>query len=116
MTNLMPSSTIVTEAVRKALLDAATGKGSVPCFLTAYQILSRLPEGLRAQLIAERGRGGKGAAVYYAAPSVVSDAAERLPGIEVQYLDTGGLKLIIEGHELDAGSPVCGLYRLRPNP
>jgi len=83
--------------VEKVLRNARTGKGTEPAFLTAFQILEALPEQLRDQLIAERTRGGKGAGVTYAAPSVVSDAAEMIPGIEITYLDTQNVK--IEGPE-----------------
>ena len=83
-------------------------------FLTAYQILERLPPAMRAQLIRERGTPGSGAGTYYAAASVVSDAAEMLkPYIEIRFLDTSLLKIMLEnGTEIEPGNPNVGLYRL----
>jgi hypothetical protein len=107
---LMPTD--ITDQVRTVLLNAHTGKGTERTFLTAYQILERLPDTVRTTLISERQLGGKGTGVTYAAPSVVSDAAERIPGIEIAYLDTQGIKLEVAGQTLTAGYPVCGLYRL----
>lgn len=79
------------------------GKGEGPVFLTAYQILDRLPAATRDRLIAEQTLGGRGAGVSYAAPSVVSDAAEKLPGIAISWIDTRGLRLEIAGHEVVPG-------------
>ncbi|HEY2412165.1 MAG TPA: hypothetical protein VGI40_07985 [Pirellulaceae bacterium] len=81
---LMPSD--ILSEVETVLKNARTGKGTEPAFLTAFQILERLPSQLRDQLIQERGLGGKGTGVAYAAPSVVSDAAEKLPEIQISYL------------------------------
>lgn len=55
---IRPSEII--DDVRTVLKSAAKGKGSKPNFLTAYQILDRLPDPLRTQLIAERGTRRKG--------------------------------------------------------
>jgi len=85
MSNLMPSD--VRDAVADVLRRAARGDGDRPNFLTAYQILDRLPARLRARLISERTLGGQGAGVQYAAASVVSDAAEMVPGVVVDYID-----------------------------
>lgn len=118
MPNVMPSD-IVTE-VRDVLRAASTGKGSRPTFLTAYQILGRLPEPLRARLIQERGVPGSGAGQCYAGASVVQGAAQmlnRTGEVEIAYLDTAGLTFDIgEPVEVSAGYQVCGIYRLIPKP
>src|SRR4051794_30527942 len=92
--NLMPRD--ITDEVRAVLLAAHRGKGGDrPNFLTAYQILDRLPTATRDRLVAERTLGGRGSGVSYAAPSVVSDAATSLPGIVVEYMDTAGLAVTV---------------------
>lgn len=96
--------------------DGRRGQGTAPNYLTAYQILARLPGDLRAVLIAERGRGGRGHGTHYAAPSIVMTALRsltRLGEVEVAYLDTGGLQLLIDDERVGAGNRVCGLYRIR---
>lgn len=114
MPNLMPGD--ILEDVRQVLLAASQGKGSTPAFLTAYQILDRLRADVRDRLIRERTLGGRGAGVAYAAPSVVSDAAEKLrtEGLEIAYIDTAGLTLTVAGQVSQPGYTICGLYRLRP--
>ena len=112
MSKIMPSDII--PQVRNVLSNASKGKGTVPCFLTAYQILDRLPSALKETLIHERTRGGKGAGVYYGAASLVSDAAEQIPEIEISYLDTKGLAIQFEQSSINPGYEVCGLYRLQP--
>lgn len=111
MSHLMPTD-IVNE-VAAVLRQAAHGDGTEPNYLTAYQILDRLPTDIRDRLIRERTIGGQGAGVAYAAPSVVSDAAEKVPGIQIEYLATRGLVIEVAGQQLRPGFEVCGLYRLR---
>lgn len=111
MANLKPSD--VLEEVRSVLADASQGKGTAPSFLTAYQILDRLPDSIRSRLIAERSVGGQSAGSSYCAPSVVADAAEMIPEVEIAYMDTMGVTLKVAGHVLTPGYSVCGIYRLR---
>jgi hypothetical protein len=61
-------------------------------YLTAYQILEQLPQQIKEQLIDERGAPGVGAGSYYSAASVVSDAAERISGIEIVFLETSAIR------------------------
>jgi hypothetical protein len=110
MPNLMPSD--ITDSVANVLRGAARGDGSHPNYLTAYQILDRLPEDIRDRLIGEPTLGGHGAGVSYAAPSVVSDAAEMLPGIIIDYIDNRGIEIHVAGQALTPGFEVCGIYRL----
>lgn len=81
MSRIMPSD--IVREVELVLQNANQGKGSSPCWMTAYQILHRLTPTLRDQIIAERLIGGAGTGVHYAAPSVVLDAAEMIPGVQV---------------------------------
>jgi hypothetical protein len=108
----MPSD--IVDEVRSVLLAAKSGKGHRPNFLTAFQILDRLPEATRSRLISERTGGGEGAGVVFAAPSVVSHAARLIPGVVVEYLDCVGLAAQVAGHSVSPSFEVCGLYRLAP--
>ena len=110
MPRIMPSD--IVREVETVLRNANQGKGSSPCWLTAYQILHRLPNTLRDQIIAERLIGGTGTGVHYAAPSVVSDAAEMVRGIQIDFLDCENLTVSIDGNLRTPGYPVCGLYRV----
>lgn len=110
VSKLMPSD--IAADVAEVLKNAARGDGNHPYFLTAYQILDRLPKDIRDRLINERTAGGHGAGTHYSAPSAVSDAAEMLPGIIVDYIDNRGLKAEIAGKTIEAGFEVCGIYRL----
>jgi hypothetical protein len=111
MEPLMPHD--IAGDVQQVLAAARVGKnGDRPNFLTAYQILDRIPAAVRDRLIAERTLGGRGSGVAYAAPSVVSDAAERLPGIVIEYMDSVGLSVSVTGQQVVPSNPVCGLYRL----
>jgi hypothetical protein len=108
----MPSD--ITADVANVLSSASRADGDHPNFLTAYQILNRLPEHIRTRLIQERTLGGRGAGVSYGAPSVVSDAAEMLPNIKVDYIDNRGMQVEVAGQTITPGFEVCGIYRLTP--
>lgn len=111
--SLMPSE--IVDEVRDVLQNANRGKGTQPTFLTAYQILERLPKPIKDRLNQERTGAGKGTGVYYGAASVVSDAAEVLERrglVEVAYLDCSGIE--IKGTQPVVPSfGVCGLYRAK---
>ena len=110
MSNLMPSD--ITDAVANVLHHASRGDGDRPNFLTAYQILDRLPPDIRDRLIEERTLGGQGAGVSYSAASIVSDAAGMLPSIVVEYIDTRGMEMQVAGQGITTGFPVSAIYRL----
>lgn len=104
--------------VRDVLKEAAKGKGpnATTKYLTAYQILNRLRPDLRDQLISERGRGGTGEGVHYAAPSVVAMAAQMVcqeTGGAIDYIDTTGLQVEIDNQFVEPSYEICGLYRFR---
>ncbi len=101
----------VKTVLKGTLKDSQYGRS----YLTAHQILEKLPSQIRDQLIKERGMPGQGAGKYYAAANVVSDAAEMLPGIEIVFLDASSLKIMLrDGTDLiSPGNPNVGLYRLK---
>ena len=100
--------------VRQVLAAANAGKGEAPPFLTAYQILERLPATTRDRALAERGMPGAGAGVHYSAASLVKDAIlhHLRTEVEIACLDNTGAAFEIEGRLVRGGYPVCGLYRL----
>ena len=110
MANLMPSD--IVDEVRQVLSRAIDANRYGRSYLTAYQILDRLPAPIRNRLIAERTAGGRGAGVSYAAPSVVSDAAETLPDIEIMAVESGGITIQVAGQGIAPGASAVGLYRL----
>lgn len=110
MERLKPTD-IISE-VREVLENAFCGKGKQPCYLTAYQILDRLPRYIGERLILERGLGGRGNGTHYSAASVVSNAAEMIGNVETVFLDTEGIRLRIGEQDVAPGSRSCGLYRI----
>src|SRR5689334_22305869 len=107
----MPSD--IVDEVRQVLSRAIDANRYGRSYLTAYQILDRLPTSVRDRLIAERTPGGQGAGVSYAATSVVSDAAELLPDVEIMAVESGGMTLQVAGQGITPGAPAVGLYRLK---
>jgi hypothetical protein len=101
-------------AILDVLAHTDTGKGRDPHYLTAYQILRRLPDTLRAELIAAYGEPGKGNGRHFTAVSRVAQVARSVA--EYEYLDAQGLTFEFgEGEDDDAlsGYPVIGVYRKR---
>lgn len=114
MARLMPSDII--DDVYRIIVSAKKGKGKYPNWLTAYQILARLDPNTRQRLEKERCPAGKGGGYHYGAASVVMSACKRLanedpPRVEISYLDTKGLRLIIDNRAVAPSDSVCGLYR-----
>lgn len=95
------------------LARASRGKGPRPHYLTAYQILLRLPDAVRQALIAEYGEPGRGAGKNFTAVSRVAQVARDVA--EYDYMDARGLSFEFdEGEEgIEAGFPVIGLYRAK---
>ena len=96
--------------VRSILHEAASGEYA--CFLSAYQLLERMPADLRQQLIDERGEPGEGGGHPYSAAKLVSQAARNL-GAEVVYLDVKGMTFTVNDRTFAGGYPYLGLYRLQ---
>ena len=83
-------------------------------YVTAYQILHRLPAAIQSKLIAGRGRPGAHSGRYYTSATDVAKAAEmlvRTGKAEKTWLDTKDLRLECEGKTIEAGNPSCALYR-----
>lgn len=101
--------------IGEVLQNAARGKGTRGHYLTAYQILRRLPEATREALIAEYGPPGRGAGKNFTAVSRVAQVAREIAHYD--YLDAGGITF--DGVEDDAedpirsGYPVIGIYRAK---
>ena len=110
MDKLKPSE--IVDEVREVLENASSGKGESPHYLTAYQILDRLPDALKDRIISERGPSGKGAGSHYSSASLISDAAELVEDIEISYLDARGLSMTVGNLGIQAGFEVCGIYRI----
>jgi uncharacterized membrane protein YgcG len=108
MPKLMPSD--IKDEV-KDVLENMRSRGH--SYLTAYQILERLPDTTRDRLIAERGVPGLKSGNYYAAANVVSDAAEMISNIEISFLETSSLSITLkDGTDITPGNANVGLYRL----
>ena len=112
MPNLMPRDIRVeVETVLRSVQVDPNGRGR--SYLTAYQILEQLPQQIRDRLIAERGTPGLRSGNYYAAANVVSDAAEMISGIEIAFLETTSLEIILNNRiKITPGNPNVALYRL----
>jgi hypothetical protein len=106
-------------AVRTVLRDApVAGPNKEQCFLTAYQILERLPQVLRDRLINALTSGGTGAGVKYAASNHVSMALRvmmRRKEIDHHYLDAKEIRIGVAGTGCKP-SATCGIFRLKPPP
>lgn len=98
---------------RDVLRDAAKGKGPEPHFVTAYQILDRLPRQRRDELVTTHGGFGRGAGTNFGAAGAVADALKSMPDVETSNLDTRGVSFDVQGAVVAAGYAVVGLYRLR---
>jgi hypothetical protein len=110
MPNLMPRD--ITAEVESVLRNTQIG-GRGRSYLTAYQILEQLSQQIRDRLIAERGTPGLGSGNYYAAANVVSDAAEMISGIQIEFLDATSIKIILNnGTDITPGNQNVGLYRI----
>lgn len=107
----------IVEAVERVLKDASKGKArhGEPWFLTAYQILARLPEEMRTWMIDKYGRPGRGGGQHNSAALQVARIAARLVGEENKaYLDTGDIFFdvkLADGH-VQAGYELCAIFRL----
>lgn len=107
------------DEVLGVLGQAARGKGPRPQFVTAYQVLQRLPVAVRQNLEHHYGPSGRNARRYFGAASCVAHAfltvwkrdlrSGSRPRIEIGYLDTRDLQ-IGPGPIIPSYS-VCGLYR-----
>jgi hypothetical protein len=88
-------------------------------WMTAYQILNRLPKRVRVYLQTNVARAGKGAGWFQSAATAVARACERVEKAtgEIEkslvYFDTTGVLFAVKDQRspVEAGFGVCGIYR-----
>jgi hypothetical protein len=111
MPDLMPRDIVAeVDAVLRGVQEMPNSRGRA--FLTAYQILDQLHQPTKGRLIAERGAPGSGAGEHYSAASVVSDAAEMISGVEILFLETTSIQIIVNESDITPGNKYVGLYRV----
>mgnify|MGYP000496995576 CR=1 FL=1 len=101
--------------VERVLREASHGKGKEPWFLTAYQILARLPVEMQVWMIETYGQPGKGGGQHNSAALQVARIASSIVGDDNKaYLDTGNLLFDVPaaGDPLRAGYELCAIFRL----
>lgn len=110
---MTPSEII--EPVRVVLHNAARGKTDRPWMVSSYQVLDRLPEDIRSQLIEQHGGAGDGSGGSRGAAHVVAhalDMLERRGEATSTYLDTRGVQFRVAGNLVESGyGSICKLYR-----
>lgn len=105
----------ILDPVRIVLQSAAHGKSDQPWMLASYQVLDRLPEEIRNQLIEEQGGAGGGSGSNRSAAHVVAQALEMLERRQeatATYIDTEGVQFRVAGEWIQGGyGAICKLYR-----
>ena len=106
-------------AVIDVLRAAMHGKATEPGWVTAYQVLNRLPETVRAELVREHGGYGgrandaeRGSGAANAVMRVLRDHRN----VEVAYLDAWNDSqfAVGEGTWIQPGNVTCAIYKWRP--
>ena len=112
-----PSMTTQLEReIRGILLDAKDPKGSNYAYLTAHQILNRLPASIRDPLIQKRGGVGLGSGASFSPTRDVGIAIEGMGDeIERAVFDARGVTFEVAGQRVPAGFPLIILYRINKN-
>jgi len=100
------------EDVKQVLLSALRIKASNICYLSAYQIVERLPPPIRSRLFGQKATGGKRIQHAKDAVEMVSSAASMIPGVITAYMDCSGMKATVAGIEVEPSHQICALYRL----
>lgn len=108
------ASDIVTE-VRNVVSTAFHGQRKVPSWVTAYQVLIRLPDATRTKLIADHGEPGKDSGNYYPASQVVKDALLMLARdgeVAIDYLDANNeISIDTPNGPVKPGNVTVAMYR-----
>lgn len=105
----------IVQDVRNVVKSAFHGKRTTPAWVTAYQVLMRLPQATRDRLISDHGEPGKGSGNYYPASQVVKDALlmlNRNDEVTIDYLDSNdeiGIK--VPGGLIEPGNVTVAIYR-----
>src|SRR4051812_38171331 len=107
-----PQPSDIMGQVRQVLLNAHKSNGTQPNYLTALQILDRLPADIKTRLIGDETGGKVGAGTVNAALEIVSEAARMLGDTEVTFMDCAGATITAEGQPDTPIHEVCGLYRI----
>jgi len=100
--------------IQLVLERACRGPSGESGFLTAYQILNRLPPALQDLLRQAYGRSGEGAGHHFSPASRVGRVAADLENVEKAHFDTRGLQFELPHDEqADAGADRCAIFRLQ---
>ena len=103
----------IANQIISVLAQASTGKGTEHGFLTAYQILNRMPEDIQQILRQQYGNSGKHGGQPFGAASRISQVADELQEVEKRYLDTGGLQFDVgQPDDVEAGYNLCAIFRI----
>lgn len=109
----------LSEAVLEIVRTAQHGTSAQPGWVTAYQVLNRLPEPMRLELVREHGGyGGRGhdADRGTGAANAVMRVLKGHPNqIEISFLDAWHDSKFAVGEEnwIQPGNVTCALYRWR---
>jgi hypothetical protein len=114
-TDFTSLSIAITDVLRKAdhgrLSNGRSGPN--PHFLTAYQILRRLPDDVRQALIEQYGEPGRGSGRHFTSVSRIAQVARDIA--DYDYMDAKELAFEYDDDEalVDGGNRVIGLYRAK---
>lgn len=103
------------DAITKVLLKAKLGKDRVTVsYMTAYQVLQKLPKKLLEELEHEHGpKMGRHAGQHFSIATRVAKIAATIPQVQVAWLDTRFLHFQQQtGDDVSAGFGLVGLFRL----
>ena len=109
MDQYLPSA--IKEEVRQVLVKASAGCDTPP-YLTAYQILDRLPLPIKEGLISQYSIGGAGNGASYSAISAISQSAQSLEGVDITYIDSVGLTINVGDNPVIPGNEHVRIFRL----
>lgn len=101
--------------ILKILKGASTGKGTEHGYLTAYQILNRLPDNLQQKLKEMHGDyAGRGAGEHFSPATRVAQVASKMDLVKQGVLDTKGLSFDVgQIEEVSAGFNLCAIFRYK---
>ncbi|MFO0958240.1 MAG: hypothetical protein U0800_12575 [Isosphaeraceae bacterium] len=106
-------ATQLEQEIRRILQDAKDPKGPVYAYLTAHQILNRLPASIRDPLIQKRGGVGLGSGASFSPTRDIGIAIEAMGDeIERAVFDARGAHFDVAGQSVPAGYPLIAIYRI----
>lgn len=99
--------------VRVVISKAFRNKRTTPAWVTAFNVLNRLPS--RDRLLADHGEPGKGSGNYHPASQVVKEALlmlHRSDEVAIDYLDANDeITVDVAGSLVRPGNPTVAIYR-----